>query len=484
MSEVRVRFAPSPTGYLHVGGARTAIYNYLFAKATNGKFILRIEDTDRKRYNEEALHDLIADLKWLGLNWDEGIEQGGEFGPYQQSERLDLYAAAAKELIEKGQAYYCFCTAERLDQLRSEQKAAKKDFGYDRHCRDVSITEAEKRIADGEKYVIRLKVPDGGITQFNDLLRGKIEYKNKVLDDLVLLKRDGFPTYHLASVVDDHAMKISHVLRGDEWIASTPKHVLLYQAFGWEMPIFCHLPVILAAGGGKLSKRKGATSVGEYQAMGYLPETMVNFLALLGWSPGDDREVMSLNEMIDAFTLERINSSGVAFDEKKLLWMNGQHLAQIADDQLYDLLLPLYKNAEIDVDDLDKKYVLQTIQLLKPRAKLLDDVVSGGMYFFKAPESYDPKSTKKAFKIDNLPLIKRLSEDLNNISWTHNDLEKYFNDLSAELEKGLGQLMLPIRLAVCGVGNGPGFFELLELIGQKKVISRINVAINYIESQD
>ena len=345
---VRVRFAPSPTGYLHVGGARTAIYNYFFAKAMKGTFYLRIEDTDRKRYNEEALHDLLRDLRWLGLQWDEGPDCEGDVGPYFQSERLDIYAREIKKLLDSGNAYYCFCTEERLQEVRAAQeKSGAVVTGYDRHCRNIPREEAEERIARGEKAVIRFKVPETGITGFDDLIRGHIEYQNELLDDLVLIKRDQYPTYHFASVVDDHLMGTSHVLRGDEWISSTPKHVLLYKAFGWEPPVFCHLPVILAAGGGKLSKRKGAASVGDFRDLGFLPETLVNFLALLGWNPGDDREVMTIQEMIDVFTLERINPKAVAFDEKKLQWMNGQHIHQADEKFLADYMVKGLEAIEI-----------------------------------------------------------------------------------------------------------------------------------------
>lgn len=483
MSEIRVRFAPSPTGYLHVGGARTAIYNWLFAKANNGKFILRIEDTDRKRYNEEALHDLIRDMKWLGLDWDEGFEKDGEFGPYQQSDRLELYNKAAEELIEKGAAYYCFCTSERLDDLRAKQKEAKKDFGYDGFCRDIPVKEARARIAAGEKYVIRLKVPREGETSFNDLLRGKISYKNKVIDDMVLLKRDGFPTYHLASVVDDHNMKISHVLRGDEWITSTPKHVMLYNAFGWELPIFCHLPVILAAGGGKLSKRKGATSVGEYKNMGYLPETMINYLSLLGWNPGDDREILTIDELIEAFTLERISSSGVAFDDKKLLWLNGQHLANADIEFLYNETKPLYAAAGVNIDDFDKNYVLICINHLKVRSKLINDIVSNSLYFFIEPTEYEEKASRKHFEKEGaLDVLIITNERLVKLDdWTIPSLEACFTELCESTERKFGQVVHPLRLAISGISTGPGFFELLETLGKEKVINRIEKAKIFVE---
>ena len=398
---VRVRFAPSPTGYLHVGGARTAIYNYFFAKAMKGTFYLRIEDTDRKRYNEEALHDLLRDLRWLGLQWDEGPDCEGDVGPYFQSERLDIYAREIKKLLDSGNAYYCFCTEERLQEVRAAQeKSGAVVTGYDRHCRNIPREEAEERIARGEKAVIRFKVPETGITGFDDLIRGHIEYQNELLDDLVLIKRDQYPTYHFASVVDDHLMGTSHVLRGDEWISSTPKHVLLYKAFGWEPPVFCHLPVILAAGGGKLSKRKGAASVGDFRDLGFLPETLVNFLALLGWNPGDDREVMTIQEMIDVFTLERINPKAVAFDEKKLQWMNGQHIHQADEKFLADYMVKGLEAIEIKTSSFSEDYILAVVKLLKNRAHFLTDLPIMASYFFTTPKTFDEKAkTKNTQKI-------------------------------------------------------------------------------------
>jgi len=479
MSEnIRVRFAPSPTGYLHVGGARTAIYNWLFARANQGTFILRIEDTDRKRYNEQALEDLLEDLKWLGLDWDEGTGAGGDFGPYQQSERLAIYQQSADTLVEKGLAYHCFCTAERLDQLRAEQNANKSaQSGYDGHCRNLTAEEVQSRLNAGEKSVIRLKTPDEGVTAFEDLLRGRIEYKNEVLDDLVLLKRDGYPTYHLASVIDDHAMQISHVLRGDEWIASTPKHVQIYEAFGWDMPVFCHLPVILAAGGGKLSKRKGATSVGEYRKMGYLSDTMVNFLSLLGWSPGDDREVMSREELISAFTLERINSSGVAFDEKKLLWMNGQHMQHVPSGELLEPLKSQLQELGVDVSAFGDDYVLRCLQMMQSRVKLVSDLGESCVYFFQDPKEYDEKAQRKQWKEDTPALVNDLIGSLESLQeWNQPQLEQVYQTLCEQKEIGLGKLIHPSRLAVSGVSAGPGLYELLEVLGKETVIQRLQKA--------
>jgi len=441
---VRVRFAPSPTGYLHVGGARTAIYNYLFAKAVGGTFYLRIEDTDRKRYNEQALNDLLRDLKWLGLDWDEG--------PFFQSERLEIYGKAAKQLVESGHAYYCFCTEERLQTL---------EHGYDRHCRDLN-----RRPAAGEKFVIRFKSPTDGITKFCDLIRGEIETPNKDLDDLVLLKRDKFPTYHLASVVDDHEMRTSHVLRGDEWISSTPKHVLLYNAFGWEAPLFCHLPVILAPGGGKLSKRKGAASVGDFRDLGYLPHALVNFLSLLGWSPGDDREVMSLDEMIKAFSLERIHPKAVAFDEKKLEWMNGMHIRLLPDSFLTDELKKIYT---------DENKCATVATLLKPRLKFMTELPAMSKYFFERPEKCeDEKAYAKYWTQQSPEHIKLIANELEKIEeFNIKNIEAAFMKVCEENEIKLGALAQPARLAVCGVGAGPGLWEILECLGKDECIFRL-----------
>lgn len=476
---VRVRFAPSPTGYLHVGGARTAIYNYFFAKATGGTFYLRIEDTDRKRYNEEALKDLLRDLKWLGLQWDEGPGIEKDCGPYFQSERLDIYHREIQKLLDSGDAYYCFCTEERLQQVRAEQeKNGVSVTGYDRHCRNISREEAEARIAAGEKAVIRLKVPEQGITAFDDKIRGHIEYQNELLDDLVLIKRDKFPTYHFASVVDDHLMGTTHVLRGDEWISSTPKHMLLYKAFGWEPPVWCHLPVILAEGGGKLSKRKGAASVGDFRDLGYLPDTLVNYLALLGWNPGDDREVMSIKEMVDCFTLERISPKAVAFDEKKLQWMNGQHIHLCEDSCLVNILKEGLNKLDIDYSSSSEERLLEIVKLLKPRARFLQDLAQMGVYFFKAPDSFDEKGKRKQWGEGSRAIASAVLEAMRSIeTFTTPNIEKAFNDLTVSRQCKLGELVGAVRLAVSGVTAGPGLWELFEVVGQEEVVKRIESAL-------
>ena len=477
---IRVRFAPSPTGYLHVGGARTALYNYLFAKANGGTFYLRVEDTDRKRFNEDALRDLFRDLRWLGLDWDEGAEQGGELGPYYQSERLNIYAEEVKRLLEDDKANHCICSEERLAEVRAAQeKSGQAVTGYDRHCRNISLSEAQQRLENGEKSVVRLKVPLDGTTVFHDQIRGEIVYQNTVLDDLVILKRDKFPTYHLASVVDDYYMQTSHVMRGDEWISSTPKHVLLYDALGWEAPIFCHLPVILAAGGGKLSKRHGAASVGDFRDLGYLPETLVNFLALLGWNPGDEREVMSKEELIECFSIDRISPTSAAFDEKKLLWMNGQHI-RLSDDSL--LLEKLKEDLpeivpEESLEGVSNAKLLHIVQVLKSRINFLNDLAPMAAYFFVAPQEYDEKAAKRAFREGSLEVSELIINALEELdSFETEVVEGAFKKVCETHNRKLGQLVHPIRVAVSGTGVGPGLFELLSLVGQKEVIARIKKA--------
>lgn len=412
---------------------------------------MRIEDTDRKRYNEDALKDLLRDLEWLALNWDEG--------PYFQSERLEIYGKEAQKLIDSGNAYYCFCTEERLQTL---------EHGYDRHCRELPPEAAKQKVETGEKFVIRFKSPLDGSTKFNDLLRGNIETPNKDLDDLVILKRDKFPTYHLASVVDDHYMQTSHVLRGDEWISSTPKHVLLYKALGWEAPLFCHLPVILAPGGGKLSKRKGAASVGDFRDLGYLPHALVNFLSLLGWSPGDDREVMELKEMIEAFSLERIQPKAVAFDEKKLEWMNGMHIRLLPNSYFTEELKKLYPNEQ------SEKF-LKVAELLKPRLKFTNELPALSNYFFERPQKIVDEKAKAKYWTEQSPEhIALLANELEKIEiFNIQNIEAAFMKVCESSGIKLGMLAQPARLAVSGVGAGPGLWEILECLGKEECIFRL-----------
>jgi glutamyl-tRNA synthetase len=484
--EVRVRFAPSPTGYLHVGGARTALFNYLFARRLGGTFILRIEDTDRSRYSEEALQEIFASLKWLGLDWDEGPLVGGDAGPYVQSERTALYRQAVQQLIDQAKAYYCFCTSAELEQIRDAQQAAKAPIAYDRRSRDLSAEEIEKNLAENKPFVVRLKVPLGREVAFDDLVRGHISFQTDVLEDLVLLKSDGFPTYHLANVVDDHSMRITHVLRGDEWIKSTPSHVLLYEAFGWQHPIFTHLPIILDPSGGKLSKRKGAASVMDYKNQGYLPEALFNFLALLGWSPGDDREKMSREETIEAFDLNRVNPKASVFDDKKLEWMNGLYMQDRSVASVADEVVTLWKQAGLVAADCDEQdeYLHKVIALMKDRSKRITELAQNASYFFVDPAEYEEKGAKKYFKEDAVAILLALSELLRSAkSFDAPTLEALYRDYAEHNDLGGGKLIHPTRLAVSGVSFGPGLFELLELLGQERVVRRIDAAIVWLKRQ-
>ena len=473
----RVRFAPSPTGYLHVGGARTALFNWLFAKHIGGDFLLRIEDTDQTRYDAKALVDLIADLKWLGMQWDEGPEVGGPHAPYHQSQRLPLYQKHARELVEGGHAYPCFCTTERMDELREIQKRNNLPTSYDRLCRSIPADVAQQRVAAGEKHTIRLKVPFHGDTVFKDFLRGTITCQNRILDDLVLLKTDLFPTYHLANVVDDHYMEITHVLRGDEWIPSTPRHVLLYQAFGWEPPIFVHLPVILGPDGGKLSKRKGAASVGDYRELGYLPETLINFLSLLGWNPGGDEEYMERARLIEVFTLEKINPKSAVFDEKKLEWLNGQYFLRRDVDYFMPLVMPLWIKAGVDDKAFSENYFRTAVGLLKDRSKRLPDFVSYGMYFFQEPAAYDEKTAKKYFGPGSDALLDTLHAGIAGLAAYDNaSLETLYKETAEKLGKKGGDLIHPTRLAISGIPFGPGLYELMLALGKDAVLRRMQTA--------
>lgn len=483
-NKVRVRFAPSPTGYLHVGGARSALFNFLFARRYNGTFILRIEDTDQSRFVQDALQEIFDSLKWLGLQWDEGPQAGGDHGPYVQSQRTEIYLNHAKMLLENGHAYRCFCTTERLAQLRAEQEKTKQSVGYDRCCRKLSQEQIDKNLADGIPYVIRFKVPHGRAVIFEDKIRGMIQYSSDILDDLVLIKSDGFPTYHMASVIDDHLMEITHVLRGDEWIASTPRHVLIYEAFGWTPPAFAHLPVILSPDGGKLSKRKGAASVMDYKRAGFLPEALFNFLALLGWAPGDSREKMSIDELIGSFALEQVSPKASVLDEKKLEWMNGLYLAERSSESLVPDVIPFFKEKgwiEPQTNDNDP-YLLHIIDLMKVRSKKVTDMAESCIYFFKDPIGYEEKALKKHFTSNAIEIITTIQNNLSGVEdFRSENIEKVFHEIAEKENISAGKLIHPTRLAVSGVSFGPGLYELLEVLGKETVTRRLITAVNFIK---
>lgn len=479
----RVRFAPSPTGYLHVGGLRTALYNYLFAKHNNGKFILRIEDTDRNRYVEGAVENLIKALKWAGLEYDEGFDTGGAFGPYMQSQRLEIYKKHADELISKGKAYYCFCTPERLTTLRQEQERRKlPQAKYDKHCLNLSLTEIEKNLSNKIPYVIRLNVEPNQKIIFDDIIRSRVEFDSNNVDDQVLIKSDGYPTYHLANVVDDHLMKITHVIRGEEWLSSTPKHVLLYDAFEWERPIFAHLPLLLNPDRSKLSKRQGDVAVEDYRDKGYLKEALINFVALLGWNAGDDREFYYLDELVEAFSLERVNKSSAVFDIVKLNSLNAEHLRKKANEEILLMLKERIKKTEYRSQNYSDEFLLNIISAMKERVSFVQEFVDNCRYFYEAPKEYEQKAIEKNWEPETSGQLKKLRDAFTLLmNPNKEDYESALSKVAEELGVGNGKLIHPLRLAVSGQSTGPGMFELLYILGRDEVVSRIIKAIKTIK---
>ena len=488
-NKVRVRFAPSPTGFLHIGGARTALYNWLFAQKKGGSFILRIEDTDRTRFVPEALDDITSSLKWLGLEWDEGPSVGGPVGPYFQSERVNTYREFAEQLVKEGKAYYCFCTADRLQELRRAQAGGNASSGYDRCCRSLTPEQVQAYRAAGKTPVIRFKAPEEGKVEVTDALRGKMSFDLSTLDDFVLLKSDGFPTYHLANVVDDHLMQITHVMRGDEWLVSTPKHILLYQAWGWTPPCFIHLPVFLAPDGkGKLSKRHGATSVIDYKEKGYLPEALVNFLLLLGWHPADDQEFFTLQEAAETFSMERINTSPVAFSLEKLDWFNGMYIRKLAPRELAERCLPFLQKEDLLPDPCSIEqydYLVKIIPLIQERINLLTEAGPALSYFLK--KEIDPPSAellvpkKSTLQTTCLALEQALKALKETTDYSEAALEETLRNLAKTLEIKVGQLFMPLRVAVTGSTATPGLFEVLTAIGKERVLARIEAAIKVLQ---
>ena len=478
---IRTRFAPSPTGYLHVGGLRTALYNYLFAKKNNGKFILRIEDTDRARYVEGAVENLISTLNWSGLNYDEGPGKDGGFSPYLQSERLNIYKEHAENLIKGNKAYYCFCSQERLSELRKKLEKEGLQAKYDKHCLNLSKEEVEKKLADNENYVVRLNVPANKNIIIDDVIRGRVEFNSDTVDDQVLIKSDGYPTYHLANVVDDHLMKITHVIRGEEWLSSTPKHILLYDFLGWEKPVFAHLPLLLNSDRSKLSKRQGDVAVEDYKAKGYLKEALINFVALLGWTAGDDREFYYLNELVENFSLERVNKSGAIFNVEKLDWLNAEHLRKKPNSEILVMLKDELSKSKFKEQNYSDEYLLKVIEAMKERVSFVKDYLEKSRYFFEAPEEYDEAVIVKRWKANSSELLKKLIEKYEKLeNPVKEDYENILKETASDLEIGNGDLIHPLRLAISGVGGGPGVFEITYILGKEETIIRMEKAIETI----
>ena len=474
----RVRFAPSPTGYLHVGGLRTALYNYLFAKSSNGEFILRIEDTDRNRYVPGAVENLISTLSWAGIEYDEGPDKGGAYGPYLQSERLDIYKEHADILIKNKKAYYCFCSSERLASLREVQQKQNQQSMYDKHCLGLSEEERKQKLSEGLPYVIRLNVEPGKKIKFNDHIREEVEFSSDVVDDQVLIKTDKYPTYHLANVVDDHLMKITHVIRGEEWLSSTPKHVILYDAFGWETPIFAHLPLLLNADRSKLSKRQGDVAVEDYKNNGYLKEALVNFVALLGWTAGDDKEYYDIDELITKFSLDRVNKSGAVFNIEKLNWLNEEHLRKKTDSELLQMVRSQLKESKYSGQEYTDEYLLNVIRVMKERVSFIKEILEKGFYFFEEPPSYEEAGVKKRWDTQSAEILKQYTAAIELIPFpTKEDYENALKETAAHFNTGNGSVIHPLRLAVSGVSGGPGIFDILYIIGKETTLSRIKTII-------
>lgn len=497
MSQVRVRFAPSPTGPLHIGGVRTALFNYLFAKKHNGIFYLRVEDTDQTRFVEGAEQYIFESLEWLGISPDETINKNEKFAPYRQSDRKPLYRQYAEQLIESGNAYYAFDSAEKLDELRKNAETEGKTFIYNHTIREemetslkLSKDEVQKRIANGEQYVVRFKTPTNETLVLNDIIRGEVKFETSLLDDKVLFKSDGMPTYHLANIVDDHLQETSHVIRGEEWLPSLPLHFMLYRAFGWKAPEFAHLPLILKpVGNGKLSKRDGdklgfpvfplewkngeETSSG-YREKGFFPEAVINFLALLGWNDGSDKEIYSLDELIESFDLSRVSKSGAKFDPEKNKWFNHQYLVKQSDETLAKMYLPILEEKGIKTD---LEYVTKVVSLIKERADFVTDFWDLSDFFFVAPVEYDEKA-KKNWKEETPTYMQELISILNSSpKFEAEALERGLKNWITNNEIPMGKVMQPLRMSLVGAMKGPDIFQIIETIGQDETITRLQNAI-------
>lgn len=504
--KVRVRFAPSPTGALHLGGVRTALFNYLFARHHGGDFLLRIEDTDQTRYVPGAEEYIIESLKWCGLTVDEGVGVGGEYGPYRQSERKKLYKKYAFQLVESGNAYYSFDTAEELDAQRKACEERGATFIYNALSRKelknslhMDADEVKGLLESGAHYVIRFKMPENEDLLLNDIIRGEVHFNSSLLDDKVLYKSDGMPTYHLANIVDDHLMKITHVIRGEEWLPSLPLHVLLYKAFGWEdtMPEFAHLPLILKpVGNGKLSKRDGNKmgfpvfpmeftdpATGEkwhgYKEDGYFPEAFINMLALLGWNPGTEQEIFTMQELCDLFTLERVKKSGAKFDPEKTKWFNHKYLVAKPDAELAELLDKILAEHQLSYE---RPKLEKICGLMKERANFVSDLFNDSLFFFVAPTEYNEKDSKKYWKEESTPLMKELLEILKGIEdYSFANTDKIISGWINEKEIGFGKVMNPFRVAIVGAAKGPHMYDIIEILGKEETVNRLEKAIQTLQ---
>jgi glutamyl-tRNA synthetase len=474
---VRVRFAPSPTGSLHIGSVRTTLYNYFFARQNGGKLILRIEDTDQDRLVPGAIDSIYDGLAWLGVTWDEGPREGGPHAPYVQSERLPLYQQHAQQLVDDGSAYFCFCSKERLAALRAQQAARKEITRYDGLCRRIDPKEAAER-ATTEPHVVRQKVPDDGVVALDDLVYGHVEWPLETIEDQVLLKSDGFPTYHLAVVIDDHVMGITHILRGEDWLPSTPKHLLIWRAFGWDVPPHAHVPNVLGPDGKKLSKRHGATKVEEFKAQGYLPEAMINYLALVGWSPGTEEEVFTMDELVHRWRIEHVHRAGGKWDKARLDWFNGVWIRKLSEDDLLGRLqdqLPA---------EWDREVIRKALPVLRERMKTLTDAREQLEFLFAEPSPYEPKLLvpKKKEPRETLDVLVQSTVVLGHVEpFDHNAIRSAIEGIAAAVGWSLAEASQPIRVAITGRTVGLPLFESLELLGRERALARIERAQDLLE---
>ncbi len=489
-NQIRTRFAPSPTGYLHIGSLRTALYTYLFAKQNGGDFILRLEDTDQKRFVEGTAEAIYSGLRWAGLNYDEGPDIGGPYAPYVQSQRLDLYKKYAQELINKDLAYYCFCDEKTLEEMRAEQIAKKLAPKYDQRCLALSKDAVEVNLQQHRLHTIRMKIPTNRIIEVNDLVRGQVSYNTSELDDQVLLKSDSWPTYHLAVVVDDHLMQITHVTRTEEWLPSTPKHILLYEYFGWSTPQWAHLPLLLNTDKTKMSKRKGDVAVEDYIKKGYLPEATINYLAFLGWNPGSEKEIYSMEELLKDFSLERVHKAGAVFNIEKLDWYNGYYLRQLPANELLAKCRP-YLSAQIQdirYPEFNDEQIIKMLNLEKERSATLSQIGESVKFFFELPtyakdllkwKEMTDEEIKKSLELSK-KIISEIPEEEFNIENLKSALmaeaDKLKNLPRAE-PRGKGELLWPLRVALSGQKNSPPPFDILEILGKKESLNRIEKAI-------
>jgi glutamyl-tRNA synthetase len=489
LAKVRVRFAPSPTGDLHIGGARTALFNWLFARKKQGTFVLRIDDTDLERSTSKSLQGILDSLNWLGLDWDEGPLKGGAFGPYYQSERREIYQKEIERLLKNGKAYYCFCSAEELAAARDAAKKEGKSHLYSGRCRNLTAEQCQRFIKEGRKPVVRLRTPKEGLTVVEDLIRGKVSFENNLFDDFILLKSNKWPTYNFASVVDDYQMQISHVIRAEEHLSNTPKQILIARALGYPLPGFAHVPMILAPDRSKLSKRHGAISVEEFRKQGYLPEAMINYLALLGWSPPGEEELFSIEQIIADFSLEQISKTAAIYDLKKLTWMNGHYLRKSSLERIVQLSVPyLQETGYISrkPDETEHKKLKAIINAVRERVRTLAEVVDAVEYFYTDGFTYEEKGVRKVFQKEGVrELLIATKSYLSTLErFDVESVEAAYSQLREKLGVSAGRLIQATRLALTGRTQGPGLFEIMAILGQEKTLQRLERAITYLEEDE